>query len=424
MRRPVIHEKREPLGKHLAKKLSLRIRLPRFGASMGKHISRGFSRHRGHAQATWERMRESLKRRTVRLLRAPHSPDAKKKALIGFDGFVDTILHVVKTRHSPAKYERFESMTEWARHIAAASGVSANFELVPQRVKLGGNGPIMANALLALGFRVTYAGALGKPALHPVFADFGKRARIISICDPGQTDAIEFADGKLLCGKFSVLSSVNWRNLVRHIPEPELAALLSESQLIALVNWTMLIQLTGIIRNILTRILPKLKGPRRWMFFDLADPAKRSRADLKNVLGLISRYEKHARVILGMNLGEARQVSDVLGLGGIEENRNAVARAAARIRDALGLDTVVIHPVRFAAAADASGAMHVCGRLCAQPKIATGAGDHFNAGFCLGRVRGLGLAESLQIAVAASGYYVRSGKSPSINALIRFLQTR
>jgi hypothetical protein len=137
---------------------------------------------------------------------------------------------------------------------------------MPQRVKLGGNGPIMANALLALGARVTCVGALGQPELHPVFAEFGKHASVFSICDPGQTDALEFADGKLRCGKFPGLSAVNWRNLVRHIPERQLTELLSESRIIAIVNWTMLIQLTGIIRKVLTRILPKLNGPRRWFF--------------------------------------------------------------------------------------------------------------------------------------------------------------
>ena len=45
-----------------------------------------------------------------------------------------------------------------------------------------------------------------------------------------------------------------------------------------------------------------------------------------------------------------------------------------------------------------------------QPKISTGAGDHFNAGFCLGRVLGFWLAESLCAGVATSGYYVRTGE--------------
>ncbi|MEO6788840.1 MAG: PfkB family carbohydrate kinase [Chthoniobacteraceae bacterium] len=367
-------------------------------------------------------MSTSLPKRTASLLR--HVAARKRaEALVGFDGFVDTILHVVKTRTSATDYERCESMTEWAGRIAAASGVSANFEFVPQRVKLGGNGPIMANALLELGLGVRYIGTLGKPALHPVFADFGKRARVFSLAEPAQTDAIEFTDGKLMCSKLENLREANWGNLVRHIPEAKLVRLFAESDLIAMVNWTMLSELTGIFRNLLAHILPELTGSRRWIFFDLADPAKRSRADLRDVLRLIGRCEKHARVIFGMNLGEARQVSEVLGLGGVEETGADVARAASRIRDQLGIDTAVIHPMRFAAAADADGTAHVNGPLTLKPKITTGAGDNFNAGFCLGRIRDLGLAESLQTGVAASGYYVRSGKSPNIPALIRFLRS-
>ena len=34
-------------------------------------------------------------------------------------------------------------------------------ELVTQRIKLGGNGPIMANALASAGVEVNYLGALG-----------------------------------------------------------------------------------------------------------------------------------------------------------------------------------------------------------------------------------------------------------------------
>src|SRR5215510_2530158 len=101
------------------------------------------------------------------LAAAPQIP--KSRMLVGFDGFVDTIIHVVKTRHSPVKYDRYDTMRDWAQRIDAASGISANFEMMTQMVKLGGNGPIMANALDAFGFRVGYIGNLGKPAIHPVF---------------------------------------------------------------------------------------------------------------------------------------------------------------------------------------------------------------------------------------------------------------
>ena len=52
---------------------------------------------------------------------------AKTKTVVGFDGFVDTILQVVKTRQTPTKYEPYARMREWGERVAAAAGVSANF---------------------------------------------------------------------------------------------------------------------------------------------------------------------------------------------------------------------------------------------------------------------------------------------------------
>ena len=48
--------------------------------------------------------------------------------------------------------------------ILNASGQSSNYELVVKQRKLGGNGPIMANALACLGLDVTYLGNLGYPS--------------------------------------------------------------------------------------------------------------------------------------------------------------------------------------------------------------------------------------------------------------------
>ena len=102
----------------------------------------------------------------------------RSKVLVGFDGFVDTILHVVKTRESTTKYSRMEKMSEFAERIGGAAGLSTNMEMVTQMVKLGGNGPIMANALSAYSAPVTYIGNLGSPSIHPVFADLAKRATV------------------------------------------------------------------------------------------------------------------------------------------------------------------------------------------------------------------------------------------------------
>ena len=367
--------------------------------------------------------RSALARKVVASLRAAPTTLERSKAVVGFDGFVDTILHVVDQRESPTRFRRLSAMRDFAARIGAAAGHSANVELVTQMVKLGGNGPIMANALNSYGLPVTYIGNLGSPNLHPVFADFASKARVFSIAEPGYTDAIEFDDGKLMFGKHESLKEVNWNTLVAHLPEPQLTAIFAEAAVIALVNWTMLTHMTAIWQKILTRIAPQLGSTRRWLFIDLADPAKRSRDDIAAALKQIAKFEKHFRVVMGMNLQESRQVGAALDLPPPEENYGTVTHHAARIREALKIDTVVIHPTQFAAASDASGSTHVLGPFTARPKITTGAGDHFNAGFCIGRLLGLDLAECLQIGVATSGFYVRYAKSPTLPHLEPFLRT-
>ncbi|MCX6967938.1 MAG: PfkB family carbohydrate kinase [Verrucomicrobia bacterium] len=347
----------------------------------------------------------------------------KAKVLVGLDGFVDTIIHVVAQRTSAKEYSRMRGMGEFGKRIGAAAGLSANFEFVSKMVKLGGNGPIMANALGSYGAPITYIGNLGYPTVHPIFADFAKRARVISIAEPGYTDAIEFEDGKLLCGKHESLQQVNWTNLLKHISEEELLGVFQESSLIALVNWTMLPAMSAIWQKLQSRVAPKLTGKKRWLFFDLADPAKRTPEDIAAALKLISKFQKYFRVVLGLNLQESRQISAVLGFPAPDDSPEQVTRHAACILEELQIDTVVVHPTAFAAAADATGATHVAGPFTANPKITTGAGDHFNAGFCIGRLLELDLAASLQIGVATSGFYVRQAKSPRLDDLKKFLQT-
>ncbi|MDP9292263.1 MAG: hypothetical protein M3O82_07865 [Verrucomicrobiota bacterium] len=344
------------------------------------------------------------------------------RVLVGLDGFVDTILRVVRIRESATQYKPVLMISDFAERVSAASGVSANFEMVPQVVKLGGNGPIMANALGSYDTRVTYIGNLGAPHLHPVFADFAKTSKVISIAEPGYTDAVEFEDGKLMLGKHASLHEVNWKNILRFVPEEKLIEMFERSSLIALVNWTMLPYMTDILQKVLTRVAPSLTGEKRWIFFDLCDPAKRTNADITRMLKLIAKFQKYFRVILGLNLQESRQIGAVLGIDPPPEMIDAVEIHAAAIQRKLKVETVVVHPRSFAAAADAHGACVVAGPVAAKPKITTGAGDHFNAGFCIGRLLGCDLASSLQIGVATSGFYVRQAKSPSLEDLRKFLQ--
>jgi sugar/nucleoside kinase (ribokinase family) len=57
-----------------------------------------------------------------------------------------------------------------------------------------------------------------------------------------------------------------------------------------------------------------------------------------------------------------------------------------------------------------------------KPKLSTGGGDNFNAGFCAGQLLGADVEASMILANAVSGCYIRNGHSPDINEILAFLQ--
>ena len=206
--------------------------------------------------------------------------EEKDHILVGFDGFVDEIIHVVDKRKNPSEYQRIKDIKAFSERIASVAGLSANIELVPTLTKLGGNGPIMANALIAQGQEVTYIGALGKHFIHPVFRSFADSCKgVVSLTEPGYTDVLEFFDGKIMLGKMNNLVEVSFERLLEKMPEPEIAALLSEVHMVAFTNWTMLSNLNTILEAF-GRLMKKLnKKPR--VFIDLADPKKRTTEDIR-----------------------------------------------------------------------------------------------------------------------------------------------
>jgi len=91
------------------------------------------------------------------------------------------------------------------------------------------------------------------------------------------------------------------------------------------------------------------------MFFDLSDPAKRLDADLHAALKIIGEFQQHNDVILGLNESESQHVAKVLRLKKTPNNPKGTASLAAAIREKLEIHTVVIHPIQYAAGADAQG---------------------------------------------------------------------
>ncbi len=343
-------------------------------------------------------------------------------AFVGLDGFVDEIIHAVDTRANAESYTRLETISDFGDRIKQASGKSTNIELVNQKTKLGGNGPIMANALATLGLKVTYVGALGYPNLHPVFKPFAERAEVHSIAESGHTDAVEFLDGKVMLVKSNSLKDITWANIQERYGRDRFEAAFNQSNLIGFVNWTMIPSMSDIWESLLDEFCGRAVGPRRRIFFDLADPQKRCAEDIQRALSLMRRFQEFFDVTLGLNEKESSEIAEVLQVKHEDQTPAGLARTGREIFCRLKIDCLVIHPVTYALAIRDGETASVSGPPVRTPLITTGAGDHFNSGFCLGQLLGLDIAACVLLGVATSGYYVRTAQTPTLADLAGLLR--
>jgi len=335
---------------------------------------------------------------------------------------------------SPDDYDRIKTIPEFAARCGAAAGKSANLEMVVRDVRFGGNGPLLSSALGSLGAAVTYIGAVSREndwnRLDPIYKPFADHcSRVIPICPPGHTDALEFEDGKIMLGKPESVQRVTWDLIKQSLGLDTLIELFNQTTLLSVVNWTLVAGVEGIWQGLCTDIFPNITpNPNRRIFLDLSDPAKRTDADIARAMKLIQQLQEHVPVTLGLNLAESGRIANVLGMEVYDDEHNQalsamVPQAARRIREHLGLSCIVIHQHTGAGAADDQDESGwFAGPYTRKPRISTGAGDHFGGGFSFAQHAGLTLNQCLAAACGVAGAYVRDAQSPTRNRLIEFLR--
>lgn len=357
--------------------------------------------------------------------------DHRPAVTVGFDGFIDNIIDVVAKRTDATTYSSMATIAELGGRISAAAGQSTNLELVIKQSKIGGNGPIMANALCSYDYAVTAVGVLGDGAIDPVFKPLADRAtKTISLGGAALTDALEFSDGKIMLGKLLPMDNVTYATLVARLGLDGLKDLMRKADAIAMVNWTMTMGMTEIWRRLAAEVFPGLRQDRPLIFVDLADPAKRTIADLRAAFDALKELQRHADVLLGMNGAELRQVLTALDIPmpAVEPEWEASRLGCELVQQRLGISWAMCHLVKSAACAWGDSAKRKAGSVGAdgffepKPKITTGAGDHFNAGFVAALLAGIEPAHALLIGGGTSGYYVRTAVSPSREQVVSFLK--
>ena len=351
----------------------------------------------------------------------------RPEVLVGFDGFIDHIIDIVDKRTDLNTYSRIETIATFGAKVSAAAGKSAGFGSVITTTKLGGNGPIMANALCAQDLPVTILGILGKPTIEPVFQGLASRAkRTLSLGPPAVTNALEFDDGKIMLNISAPLNEITFASITATCGGSEgLKLMLKNSAGIATINWTQTQGLTDIWRRMAKEVLPGLRSDRPYWFVDLCDPHRRTNADIQAGMQALSAIQAHSEVVLGLNESECRQLCDVYGIAYStrQPEWEAARESCVALRSKLGLGMVMCHMVRSSAVAWSGGTAAAEGFFEPKPKITTGAGDHFNAGFFSALLSGVSPAHFLQIGAATSCHYVRTAESPTRAQLIALLRS-
>jgi hypothetical protein len=327
------------------------------------------------------------------------------KAFVGFDGFIDQMIRVVKSRESEQSYTPYDTIKAFAKRLDEASGKSAGIEVVTQEIRFGGNGPLMANALAILGVKNTCIGALGFPTLNPAYNNMHMDCKHISVCNPAYTYAYEFNDGKIMLADMAQLFELTWGNIKSRIGIDALVKEANDCTLIALANWSYMDYMHPIWQGFYDEVMPRLDNRERTIFFDLADPTKRSKEDIIKILKLMGNYSKYGKTILGLNLNEAIKISRELT--GIETDN--IIEMATTIREFSQLDVVVVHPLDRSAWVSSDYRTEVMGKVCEKPALTTGGGDNFNAGLCVGVLSGLSPEDCLKKAMETSYKYVSTG---------------
>ena len=178
-------------------------------------------------------MRHNKVKKLIKCLRGCKLND--KTALIGFDGFIDNVVHIVKERLDSSNYIREKSLLHYGKRIQNSSGYSSNVEVVSVSKKIGGNGPILSEAMLNFGVDVRYIGALGYPEIDPIYDRLiNKMKSVYSLSDPAQTDAIEFFDGKIIRVNLSSFEKLRYEKVIKIVGVENLVNLIEQADITCL----------------------------------------------------------------------------------------------------------------------------------------------------------------------------------------------
>jgi hypothetical protein len=369
----------------------------------------------------------------VRRVHSIHFPEKiTKNVLLGFDGYIDNLLSIIKIRRSQTDYDIMTSMNDWAKRISDAAGSSASIERILKKQAVGGFTCNVGKALSTLcgcSGNIHLIGAYGYPNQIPIFSELlikQKNCNLHSIGDPGITDAYEFSNGKIMMVNFGSIHAIDWKYILNHITRDELIELYKNSSLYGVGYWASTPHGSDIYQGLQQDVLPNLPSSikHQFLLLDLSDLKKRVSEDFAQLKNLFSGFENYIKIALLLNDKELttlhayvkKNQQDVkwndMNKITMDERISFFLKMTSEIQEYYNLTAVICHTPNFATIAWNKNVQCILNTFQSNPKFTTSAGDHFTAGVAYGILLDLPLEMLPLLGNINTSKFVMTGLSP------------
>jgi len=343
-----------------------------------------------------------------------------KTAFLGFDACIDSIVRIVREKKGNEITDYFSDSDQFGEFLINLGKKSCGVELETKLSKPGGNMVITANALGNLGVKTECLGTFGFPEILSLFHNMSSNCSLHTIGETITASALEFKNSKVIMFDPGPYNNLTWERMKNLLGIDQMKEMLRGKQLISFLNWSEIENSSQIWGGFLDEVLPQIefRGSTPLFFTDFSDCSRKSKKEIRAAISLLGRFRNYFRVVLSLNQNEASLVGRALN---IRENIRD-EEFMSGLSGACNSDILVVHRTNDSLAFDGVKYEKCETFFCNEPMILTGGGDNFNAGFCVGILNDLDLFQSLIVANAVSGMYVKTGISPDVEQLKQFLE--
>jgi sugar/nucleoside kinase (ribokinase family) len=326
----------------------------------------------------------------------------------GFDGFIDLLVRPVRQiRRDGAEY--FNTIAQFGNYLSEKANLSCSLDLSRITERAGGNTPLLAAALSALGIECDCIGAFGWPEPNRRFNALGEHVRFTSVAGPGQCTSLEFEDGKVMLACNDTVDELDYDLLKWRTGTGRLTAWVDGADAVAICNWSEMKNSTSIWKGLLEEVFPKTaSGRNKPLLVDISDCSRRDERDIREMLDLMKDFSLYFRVIFSLNYNEARMICRALDCPS-----GTIAGTAEQVHVRSGVSLTALHLSDGAYMVDSRGGRFLPGNHIEQPVLSTGGGDNFNAGLLWGLLLGLSNTDAIHMANTVGSMYVSKGESPT-----------